>query len=174
VEEDEARRVRGAVRAVEVLRVEGTTESVGGENVHPSVAHKRRRCSHRVEHALHARPHLLLRRPTTCPRYSVRTTREVEEMRALGLIELKRPRERCQNCLGDPARVATLETRVVVDADPGEKRNLFPAESWNASVTSIGAQTRLVRRDLRSPGGQELTDLAPRVHGMRVTPRRRR
>src|SRR5213080_4412514 len=38
VEEDEARRVRRPVRAVEMLRVEGVPEPVGGEDVHAPVS----------------------------------------------------------------------------------------------------------------------------------------
>ena len=38
-------------------------------------------------------------------------------MGALGVVELQRPRERLEDGVGDTARVAALEARVVVDAD---------------------------------------------------------
>jgi hypothetical protein len=66
---------------------------------------------------LHARPDPLLRRATTRARRGSRCTCKVEQVRSLGIVELKRTRERCQNRLGDAVRVAALEARVVVDAD---------------------------------------------------------
>jgi hypothetical protein len=51
----------------------------------------------------------------------VRRTREVEEMCALDLVQLQRPRERLQDAVRDAGRVAALEARVVVDADSGEE-----------------------------------------------------
>src|SRR5207244_9422903 len=58
--------------------------------------------------------------------------------------------ERTQNGFGDSARVAALEPRVVVDADPGEERDFLAAESGNAPVVTVGAEARLLRRDPRS------------------------
>jgi len=43
----------------------------------------------------------------------VRGAREVEEVAALGLVELQRARERLQDGLGDAAEVAALEAGVV-------------------------------------------------------------
>src|SRR5439155_12682583 len=105
VEEDEARRVRRPVRAVEMLRVEGAAEAVGGEDVHAPVPHERRRAGHSVEDALHARPDQLLRRAATTRTGRMRRACEVEEMRSLGLVELKRAGERLQNALRNAARV---------------------------------------------------------------------
>src|SRR6266540_2706076 len=170
VEEDEARRVCRPVRAVEMLRVEGTTESVGGEDVHASVAHKPGRSRDRVEHALHAGPNPLPRRPTTCSGHRVRTAREVKEVRALGLVELERTSKCLQNGLRNAARVAALEARVIVDADPREERDLLPAEPWNPPLVAVPRQARLLGRDLGSPGGQKLADLVPVVHRTRVAP----
>jgi hypothetical protein len=158
------------VRAVEVLRVEGAAEAVGGEKVHAPVAHERRRSRDRVEHALHAGPNPLFRRPTTCSRHRVRATREIEEVRSLGLVELKRTRDRLEDALGDSSRAAPLEAGVVVDADPGEERDLLPAEPRDPPLVAVPRQARLLGRDLGSPRGQELADLVPVVHRTRVAP----
>ena len=93
-------------------------------------------------------------------------------MRPLGLVELQRAGERLENALRDAACVAALEAGVVVDADPGEERDLLAAQAGNAPVATVRAQARLLRCDLRPPRGQELADLVPRVHEPRVTPRR--
>src|SRR2546421_12024440 len=88
VEKDEARRVRRPVRAVEMLGVEGSAETVCGEDVHSPVPYERRRRD-RMEDALHAGPDPLLPGAPTSTRRRVRRTREVEEMVPLGLVELK-------------------------------------------------------------------------------------
>jgi hypothetical protein len=69
----------------------------------------------------------------------VRCTREVEEVGSLGLVELERTCERLQNALRNAARVAALQTGVVVDADPGEERDFFPAKPRNTPVIAVGA-----------------------------------
>ena len=84
-------------------------------------------------------------------------------MRALGLVELERAGERLQHGLGDAAGVATLEPRVVIDADAGEDCDLFATETRD-TPRSIDLQARLLGCDPRSPGGEELLDLALCVH----------
>jgi len=86
-------------------------------------------------------------------------------VRTLCLVKLKGTGQRLQNAFGNPAHVPALEAGVVVDADSGEQRDLLSAKPWNAAVVAIEGQIHLVRRDLGSPGGQELADLAPGVHG---------
>ena len=66
----------------------------------------------------------------------MRGAREVEQVRPLGLVELKRTRERLEDALRDAGRAAPLEARVVVDAHPGEQRNLLPAEPWDTPGTA--------------------------------------
>jgi hypothetical protein len=77
-------------------------------------------------------------------------------VRTLRLVELEGTGERLQHALGNP--------------DPGKQRHLLPAEPGHAPVLAIPLQTRLLRRDPCSPGGQELADLVPGVHTTRVTP----
>ena len=50
------------------------------------------------------------------------------------------------------------------DVDPGEERDLLPAEPRDASLLAVGAQARLLRRDLGAPRPQELADLTPGIH----------
>ena len=57
---------------------------------------------------------------------------EVEQVRALGLVELQRAGERLEHALGDAAHVAALEARVVRDADAGEHRDLLAAQPRHA------------------------------------------
>jgi hypothetical protein len=56
----------------------------------------------------------------------VRRAREVEEVRALGVVELERSRQGVEYRFGRSGGVAALEAGVVVDADAGEQRHLFP------------------------------------------------
>jgi hypothetical protein len=119
---------------------------------------------------LHARPDSLPRAAAAPGPGRVRCAREIEEVSALRLVELQRTRKGFQNGFGDTACVAALEAGVVVDADAGEERDLLSAQPGNPPVTAVRAQLRLLRRDLRSPGGQKLADLAPGVDSTRVTP----
>jgi hypothetical protein len=64
VEEDEARGVSRPRMAVEVLRVERTTESVGTQNVEAAVAHERGHGCHRVKHPLRGRSQLRAHSPS--------------------------------------------------------------------------------------------------------------
>ena len=91
-------------------------------------------------------------------------------MGALRLVELQRTGERLEDGVGDTARVAALEPRVVVDADAGEERDLLPAQARDAACTAEDGQARLLRGDLGAPRGQELAELGLRVHASRVTP----
>ena len=108
-------------------------EPVRGEDVQSAVADERRRCGHRVEHALNARAHMLTRGAATCTRHRLRRAGEVEEVRSFGIVELQRTRERFEHRLGDPAQVAALEPGVVVGADSGEQRDFFAAQARHAS-----------------------------------------
>jgi hypothetical protein len=79
---------------------------------------------------------------------------QVEQVGALGLVEPERASERFQYAVGDTAGVTTLETGVVVDADPGEQRDFLPAQPDNAPVAAVGGQSRvlgviLARREVR-------------------------
>jgi hypothetical protein len=87
----------------------------------------------------------------------------IEEHEPLGLVELECAGERFEHGLGDTARVAELEPRVVVDADAGEDRDLLAPEARDTPCT-VGLQVRLLGCDPCSPGGEELLDLVLCVH----------
>ena len=93
-------------------------------------------------------------------------------MRAFGVVELQRAGERVEHAFGDAAEIAAFEAGVVGNADSGQHRDLFAAQSGNAPRT-VSGQPRLLWRDLGSPGGEELADLAPGLHGPSVNPRAR-
>jgi hypothetical protein len=72
-----------------LVGVEGVPELVGGKDVPAPVANIRWCCAHRVQDALHARPYLLLAHAPT-RRGRRMCAREVEQVRSLCLVELKR------------------------------------------------------------------------------------
>ena len=53
---------------------------------------------------------------------------EIEEVRALGLVELKRTGERLEHGVGDAGGVAAFELGVVGDADAGERGDLLASK----------------------------------------------
>jgi hypothetical protein len=82
---------------------------------------------------------------------------------ALGVIELQRSRQRVEHALRDAARIATLEPRVVGDADAGEDRDFLASQAGNPA-RAISVEPGLLGRDPAPAGGQELLDLAARIH----------
>src|SRR4051812_4565242 len=93
----------------------------------------------------------------------LRRTREVGQVGALGVVELQRPGQRAEDALRDAAHVPALQARVIRDADAREHRDLLAAQARYAA-RPVGRQAGLLRRDPRSPGGQELADLGAGVH----------
>ncbi len=53
---------------------------------------------------------------------------QVEKVGALGLVELERPADGIEHLVGHTARVASLEPRVVLDADARDQRDLLAAQ----------------------------------------------
>lgn len=86
-QEGEPGTVRRLLTALKQRRVERPAELVGGEVVDAGVAHDRRR-AHRVEDALHHRPHALAHRSATPWDARVDGAGEVEQVSALGVVEL--------------------------------------------------------------------------------------
>jgi hypothetical protein len=84
---------------------------------------------------------------------------------ALGVVELQRAGDGVQHALRDPAEVPALQAHVVVDADPGQHRDLLATQPGHPPVTAaVHGQPRLLGGDLRPPRGQELADLGAVVH----------
>ena len=89
---------------------------------------------------------------------------EIEEVSALGVVELERPGECLEHALGDAAEVAAFQAGVVRNAHAGEDGDLFAAQPWDAPRT-VGRHACLLGGDRGATGGEELLDLllgAPR------------
>src|SRR3954453_4341214 len=85
------------------------------------------------------------------------------------VVELQRSGERLEHAFGDAAEVATFQPGVVVDADAGEQRDLLPAQPAHPAVAAVHGQASLLRGDPGAPGGEEIADLRPVVHGLDAT-----
>jgi Alcohol dehydrogenase GroES-like domain len=136
VEEREAGAVCRLFAAVEHRRIEGAAERVGADLVEPGIADERRR-GDLVEDLLDDRPDALLRSRAS-HRDRVSGAGQIEEVRALGVIELECTRERVQHELGDAADVAAFQALVVLDAHPGERGDLLAAQARHAALAVVG------------------------------------
>ena len=99
--------------------------------------------------------------------------REIEQVDAFCLIELQSGREGVQHRGGGSGDRAALELGVVLDADPGEHRRLAATQTGHATVPARG-QPRILRRDLRATGHEELAHLCSVVHEDTIGRRPRR
>jgi hypothetical protein len=131
--------------------VQRAPELVGREEAHAPVADERRRAGHGVEDALHAGSDPLLGRSPTSRRGRVGRACKIGQMRALGLVELQRAGQRLQHAVGHAVDVAALQPRVVVDAHPGEQRDLLAAQAGYPPLASVDGQARPVGRDPAAP-----------------------
>jgi hypothetical protein len=93
----------------------------------------------------------------------LRGAREIEEVGALGVVELQRSGERFQHALGDPVDIAALQAGVVRDAHAGKDGDLLAPQSWDAAA-AVGGQPCLVGCDPGTARGEELADLLLGVH----------
>jgi hypothetical protein len=121
VEEDEPGMVGRPARSEVHFGVERETEAVGGEDVQAAVLHERRRIGDGVEKALHARSDALLRGSAARAQLRFGCAGEVEQVSALGLVELEPARERFEYPFGDAAQVAALHLGVVVDGSRDQR-----------------------------------------------------
>ena len=95
--------------------------------------------------------------------------REVEEVRALGVVKLKRAGQSLQHTFRHPVHVPALEAGVVRDADAGEDGDLLAAQAGHATST-VGRQSGLLWCDPAAAGGQEFADLVLGVHEIQSRP----
>ena len=63
---------------------------------------------------------------------------EVEEVGALGVVELERSGQRFEHALGGAAHVAVFQARVVLVAHAGQDRDLLAAQSGDATGAVVG------------------------------------
>ena len=114
-----ARGWRAAPRARtagEQRRVEGAAEGVRRQDVEPVVADHGRRTRHGVEHHLHADRHRGRRGGDERGPGGTRGAGQVEQVLALGLVELQRAGDRLEDRVGRAREVPALEPYVVVGA----------------------------------------------------------
>lgn len=168
VEEVEAGQVGLVLAMGEQIGVEGPGERIGGENVRAAVAHD---CGPRgdgVESPLQAavRCALAAGGPAPGPGEGVGAVGglgQMQEMGALGVVQLQRAGDGLEDGGGGTGQVAPFEFRVVLDAHVGQCGDLTPAQSGHAP-SRFGRQVDLLRGYLRSPRGEELADLLTVVH----------
>ena len=159
VQEHEPGGVHGPGRGDEHLRVQRVAERVAGEDVEPVVADERGATGDRVEDLLHRGTHLLLGAARAARgKDGLRGAGQVEQVRALGVVELQRAGERVEHAVGDAAHVAALQARVVRDADAGQHGHLLAPQAGHAA-RPVGRQPGLLRADPPAARGQELADL---------------
>ena len=107
--------------------VERSGEPVGGEQVHAAVADEggSPATASRVHCKLGRRVHGF---PRGAGAASARCCRcgagQIEQVRPLGVIELERPGDRVKHAGRHPGQGAPLQLRVVLDAHPGQRRDL--------------------------------------------------
>jgi hypothetical protein len=79
---------------------------------------------------------------------------EVEQVDAFGIVEWERAHQRLENGVGDPAQVPALEAGVVIDADPGQRRDFLTAQTGHTAFVVEDRQPCLRRRQ---PGSSAVT-----------------
>jgi hypothetical protein len=62
---------------------------------------------------------------------------EIEQVRVLGLVKLQRAGESLQHVFGHAGGVPALESRVVLDADPGQHRCLFASQAGDTTLVAV-------------------------------------
>ena len=164
------RALLGVCRVLVERAVQRPAELVGSKNVETSVAQVGRR-RHQVEHPLDrwADPLLGGSAPGRAP--GCGGSHQPEEVITFRLVELERVHDTLQDAVGDLAHIAALEPGVVLDADPGEQRRLFPAETGDPPARTVDRKPDLLRRDLRAPGGEKLAKIILGTHGFHRTDR---
>ena len=121
------------------------SELVGGEDVEAVVAHVGGGAGDRVERPLDLGPDALSWSGAgAAAPVRVGGAGEVEEVGALGVVELERPGQCVEHALGDAAHVSALEAGVVRDAHAGQDGDLLAAESGDAP-RAVGVQARPAR-----------------------------
>jgi hypothetical protein len=90
---------------------------------------------------------------------------QVEEVLALGVVQLQGPGDGGQHALRGAADVAALQPRVVVEAHAGEHGDLLAAQPGYPPVPAEVGDARLLRGDVRAAGDQELPHLGLGAHG---------
>ena len=104
--------------------------------------------------------------PALPGRAGLRRPGQVVQMGPLGLVQLQRVGDAVQDRIRRAGQVAALHPHVVVDADPGQQRDLLATQPLHPAVAAaVRRQAGLVRRQPGPPRDQEVADLRPLVGG---------
>src|ERR1700760_2581676 len=102
----------------------------------------------------------------------LRSPGQVEQMGPLGLIQAERARDRFEDPVGNARQIAALHPVVIVDADPGQGRDLLTPEPGDLP-RPVGDEADCPGGDLRAPRSEEIPYLGLGVHGFETKPRPR-
>jgi hypothetical protein len=83
---------------------------------------------------------------------------------AFGIVESQCAHQGLQHRVGDTTQVAALEAGVVVHADPGQRGDLFTAQTWHAAFVAEDRKPCLGRADPGSPAGKEVLHVLALIH----------
>jgi hypothetical protein len=86
-----------------------------------------------------------------------------------GLVELQRSGDSVQDGVGGTGQVPAFHAHVVIDAHPGEQRDLLASQPLDPAVAfPVGRQARLRGRDALAPRDEELANLGSVIHAATV------
>jgi len=94
---------------------------------------------------------------------------EVEQVRALGVVELQSSRDAVEHLVGGSRDLPPFQAVVVVDADAGQQGDLLAAKPRNAARPAVGRKAHLLGREPGAPRSQEVAGLALGVHATERT-----
>jgi hypothetical protein len=86
-----------------------------------------------------------------------------------GFVELQGSHDAFEDVFGHAVGVASLEAGVVLDADPGQHRDLFTSQPLDSPVAAVDREPGVGGRDLCSARRQELPNVLRRVHAVDPT-----
>jgi hypothetical protein len=156
------------LRTVEQGGVKRATQRVGGDVVAVSSTRGGRGIQG-VEDPLHLGPDAPMVGATATRSEWPGGAGEVKQMLAFGVVERQRVGEPLQHELGHAAEVAALQSLVVLDADTGQRGDLFATQARHAPG-AVARQSGLLRGDPCPARGEELGDVVARVHAVQRRP----
>ncbi|EPH44313.1 hypothetical protein STRAU_2753 [Streptomyces aurantiacus JA 4570] len=137
--------------------------AVGGEDVEPSPDDVRGHLVQRRQEDLDARPDRLRggwRRGRVA-----QGAGQMAQVRALGVVEPQHPGDGVQDAVGHVVGAALFESYVVVDADPGQLRQLLAAQPGHATAPAERTDAGLFRAQPGAAGAEERGEFGAEVHG---------
>lgn len=157
--------VAGGVQARHRLPEEQSGQAVPAEHVLAVVDDQRGRAADQVEDAQQLRPQLpaaLRRKVERRLRGAVALPGQAVQVPAPGPVQAEHPGERVEHLLGGLGGAPLLQAHVVVDADPGQVRDLFAAQPGDPAA-AVGGDADGGRVDPGTPAAQETREI---VHAL--------